>query len=79
MIIQMVVLNKLGEFYSEQLTVTETQYSEMIEMSKKFFIQDNGFEMWTESGFIIIPPEITKKSILSINVIEYDPEESNEE
>jgi hypothetical protein len=56
-------------FYGQNLHVTEEQYKNIIEMSKSFY--ESGFEMTLEDGsFIIIPPELTKKSILKITVIQ---------
>jgi hypothetical protein len=57
-------------FYGQNLTVTEDQYQNIIEMSKDFY--KTGFEMTTEDGgFIIIPPELTKKTILKISILDY--------
>lgn len=75
MIIEMFMKNELGEFHSERMNVTSKQYLEMIEFSKKFYTAENGFEMWLENGFLVVPPEITKKSILIINIIEYDEDD----
>jgi hypothetical protein len=70
--IKMVVKNEIGEFHSEDMDISQDQYQEIIEMSKSFYTEDKGFEMWTNDGFIVIPPEVTKKSILMIGVIDYD-------
>jgi hypothetical protein len=75
MIVQMVIKNELGEFHSEKMNITSDQYLEMVDISKKFYVDENGFEMWLEDGFMVIPPIITQKSILLINIIEYDKEE----
>ena len=75
MIVEMIMKNELGEFHSEKMTVTSDQYLELIEVSKKFYlVEETGFEMWLEDGFMVVPPEITKKSILLINILEYDKE-----
>lgn len=74
MVIQMNVKNELGDFNSEQMTVTLEQYKSLIEISKRFYLEENGFEMWLENGFMVIPPEITKRSILSINILQEDEE-----
>ena len=76
MIIQMVMKNELGDFFGEKMTVTSDQYLGMVEVSKKFYLEENGFEMWMEDGFVVIPPEITRKSILLINIVEYDKDSS---
>lgn len=73
MVVQMLIKNILGDFSSEKMPdVTQEQYLELVEISKKFYLNDNGFEMWLEDGFLIVPPEITKSSILVINILEYD-------
>ena len=72
MVIQMNIKNELGDFYSEEMVVTKTEYVEMTELSKKFYVSETGFEMWTKDGFMIVPPELTRRSILSINIIEYE-------
>jgi len=56
-------------FYGQSLYVSEEQYQNIIDMSKDFY--KTGFEMTTEDGgFIIIPPDLTKKSILKISIVE---------
>jgi hypothetical protein len=66
--IQIVVLCDLGNFSGEILDVTKEQYINITELSKNFY--ETGFEMNTEDGgFVIIPPEIVRKSILKINII----------
>jgi len=70
----MVLKNDLGEFVSEKMTVDSTQYKGMVEISKKFYLSENGFEMWMENGFMVVPPEISRRSILLINILEYDEE-----
>jgi hypothetical protein len=61
--------NDLGEFVSETMTVSETQYKELIEISKTFYL--GPYEMYLTSGYMVVPPEILKKSILIIEVIEW--------
>ena len=78
MIIQMCIKNDIGEFSSEKMIVTEEQYLALVEFSKKFYEAESGFEMWLEDGFMVIPPEITKKSILLINILEYDKEDKDD-
>lgn len=66
--IQLQILSGDHIFNGEILEVTESQYKNIIEMSKNFY--ESGFEMTTEDGgFVIIPPDIVKKSILKINII----------
>jgi len=66
--IQIQIINEYGVFDGEILEVNQEQYDNIVEMSKNFHI--TGFEMTTEDGgFIIIPPELVKKSILKINIL----------
>ena len=63
--IQIQVINKFGTFNGEILTIDESQYKIIVEMSKNFY--ETGFEMETEDGgFLIVPPDIVKDSILKI-------------
>ncbi len=75
MTIQMLLQNELGTFTSEKMEISKEQYLELIEISKKFYTEDTGFEMWIDDGFVIVPPEITRKSILTISIIQYDDDE----
>ncbi len=69
--IQIVLINEFGEFRGEHLNVTVQQYSNIVNMSKNFY--ETGFEMTGEEGeFLIFPPEIVKKSILKVNILEED-------
>lgn len=79
MIIQMCIKNKLGEFISEQMDVTEDQYKNLVDISRNFYSVEGGFEMWLENGFMVMSPEMAKKSILSINILEYDKSGNSEE
>jgi hypothetical protein len=60
--------NELGEFISEEMSVTEEQYRGLMEVSKDFYL--NGYEMYLPNGFMVVGPEILKKSILIIQVVE---------
>lgn len=56
-------------FYGQSLYVTKEQYDNIIEMSKDF--HKTGFEMTTiDGGFVIIPPDLTKKTVLKISILE---------
>mgnify|MGYP007013249057 FL=1 len=65
--IQMVIKNDFGTYRSEVLSLQKEEYETLLEASKSFY--NNGFEMNTDSGFIVLPPEVTKKSILIIEII----------
>lgn len=69
--IQLILRNELGEFRGEHLDVSKDQSDKIINMSKKFY--ESGFEMFDEDGgFLVFPPEIVKKSILEVRIIETD-------
>jgi len=68
--IRMKIVNFLGTYQSEMMEVTEEQFSELVEMSKVFWVTDTSFSMWTDNGAVIFPPEIVSKSILIIEKIE---------
>jgi hypothetical protein len=57
----------LGEFDSEIMDVTEEQYLGLIEVSRGFY--SNGYEMYIPNGFMVVGPEILKKSILLIEIL----------
>jgi hypothetical protein len=61
--------NELGEFKSEVMEVNEKQYKDLIQISKGFY--SGPFEMYLDDGFMVVPPDILKKSILIIEVSEW--------
>lgn len=64
-IVQIVIKNEYGEFRGEKVTTTLDQYSNILNLSKTFY--STGFEMTLEDGtFLVIPPDITRRSILLI-------------
>jgi len=66
--IQISIINDLGTFKGEIMEVTDEQFTQIKKLSKDFYT--NGFEMTTESGgFMIIPPEIIKNSLFTIEII----------
>lgn len=62
--------NELGEFISEEMSLTADQYVGLIEASKEFYL--GGYEMYIPRGFMVVGPELLKKSILLIEIVEYD-------
>lgn len=68
--IQIKLKNELGEFTSEEMIVTPEQYTGLIEASKEFYL--GGYEMYMPKGFMVVGPELLKKSILLIEIVEYD-------
>lgn len=65
--VQIRLKNELGEFISEKIKVTEEQYKNLIEASKDFYL--GGYDMYIPDGFMVVGPEILKKSILFIEII----------
>lgn len=57
-----------GIINGEVMSVDDEQLSVIKEKSKLFYEQ--GFEMYTDDGFVIIPPDVTKSSILKIKLEE---------
>ena len=70
MVILFRIINELGEFESEEMTVTSEQYVKIKEMSKNFY--EGGYEMYLPNGFLVMSPEIVRKSILIIDIVESD-------
>lgn len=67
--IQIIIINKFGEFKGEVFTVTQEQYDNITEMSADYY--QTGFEMVCEDGsFLVIPPELIKKSIYKISYVQ---------
>jgi hypothetical protein len=62
--ISVIIKNKYGDFKSLPIEIDDESYQQVIELSKKFYI--SGYEMETKEGFVVIPPEIIKESILII-------------
>jgi len=69
--IQISILCEFGNYYGEIIQVSLEQYRNIIELSKNYY--ETGFEMALEDGsFVILPPDIVKKSVLQINIIKED-------
>lgn len=65
LIVQIVIKSEYGEFRGEKVTVNQEQYDNIASLSKNFYM--GGFEMTLEDGtFIVISPDVIKKSILLI-------------
>jgi len=75
MIIQIILENELGKYCSEKMDITKEQYSELIEVSKNFYSDNSGFELWIDDGFMVFPPEVVKKSILTLKILEEEKED----
>jgi hypothetical protein len=57
-----------GIIYSEIMDVNDEQLVTIRDKSKNFY--ETGFEMYTDDGFVIIPPEVTRTSVLKIKIEE---------
>jgi hypothetical protein len=79
MIVQLCIKNKLGDFFGEKMNLNEEEYKKLVNGFKNFYTIESGFELWMEDGFMIMSPEMARKSILSINIIEYDKHGDSEE
>lgn len=64
--VKLKVIHNLGTFESQVMTITEEEYEVLLELSNTFWITDSAFRLETETGFVILPPEIVSKSILLI-------------
>ena len=65
LIVQIVIKSEYGEFRGEKVTVNQEQYDNIASLSKNFYM--GGFEMTLEDGtFVVLPPDVIRKSILLI-------------
>lgn len=63
--VQIEIENNFGKFKSRKSALSQENYDQLINMSKKFYL--SGFQLECEDDtFIIFPPEIVKNSILKI-------------
>lgn len=66
--IQLILICDYGEFKGEIIEVDNEQLENIINLSKTYY--NSGFEMTLENGsWIIVSPEIIKKSILKIEKV----------
>jgi hypothetical protein len=64
--IQISIKTEYGQLDGEILEVDQERYEKIKEVSTGFFL--TGFEMnLVDGSFVVIPPEIVRKSILLIN------------
>ncbi len=68
MIIKFHLYTELGKFDSENIQVSPEQYKNLINLTKNYYTQ--GYEMFLPDGFLVATPEVVKKSILTIEIIE---------
>jgi len=62
------IQNSFGLFESLPIQIDEEEYPKILEMARNFYIT-GGYEMVTKNGFLVIPPEIVKQSILIIETL----------
>jgi len=65
--IQIVIKNKFGEFKSKSFDIPKEDYAQIMELSKTFY--KTGYEMETDYGFVVIPPDVIRDSILFIEIL----------
>jgi hypothetical protein len=64
--VQIIVINKLGEFRGKKAIMTIEQYTTLLEMAKNFYKQA-GFELTCEDdSFIVFSPDVIKQSALRV-------------
>jgi len=65
--VQLVLINKFGEFKGKPANIDEEKYDNLIKMSRTFYAS-GGFELTCEDdSYAIFPPNIVEESILIIN------------
>jgi hypothetical protein len=63
--IQLVLINKFGEFCGRKVPITDENYNKLLEMVKTFY--NSGFELTLEDGsFLVFPPDVVAQSILKV-------------
>lgn len=68
-IIQVLFRCEWGEFLGKKSKMSEENYIKLIDISKNFY-KSEGFELSCEDGsFLVVPPDIVKKSILVIKKV----------
>jgi hypothetical protein len=66
---QIIIQNDFGKFKGQVIEADEERFNNIKEASTTFYL--TGFEMTLEDGnFIVIPPIIVQRSILTINIIQ---------
>jgi hypothetical protein len=65
--VQLVLINKFGEFKGKPANIDEESLENLVKMSKTFYVS-GGFELTCEDeSYVIFPPKIVEESILIIN------------
>jgi hypothetical protein len=64
--VQIIIINKFGEFKGKFVRMCEEDINKLLDMSKKFYIT-GGFELTCEDGsFLVFSPDVVKDSILRV-------------
>lgn len=66
--VRLVLKNELGSFESNVMDVTEEGYQKLNEGARGFY--SSGFEMELEDGFMVVAPDMVRKSILIVKITE---------
>ena len=65
--VQLVLINKFGEFKGKPADIDEEKYDNLIKMSRTFYAS-GGFELtFEDDSYALFPPNIVEESILIIN------------
>jgi hypothetical protein len=68
--VQLIIINKLGEFTGKRTMMSVDQYAQLIEMSKNFY-KHGGFELTCDDGsFMVFSPDLVQQSVLKISKTE---------
>lgn len=67
MLVNILIKTEFGEYKSQNLNIEETEYENLVEVSKGYY--KNGFDLSTDTGHVIIPPDIIKRSVMIIEII----------
>ncbi len=62
------IITELGEFFGQSFEISDEEYTKLKNDAKTFYSQ-GGFEMVTrDGGYIVLAPDVVKKSIIKIEV-----------
>lgn len=72
--ISMELRTPMSTIRSSELKVSDRELDTMIALSRNFHRDDSAFEMWTDTGFVVVPPDVARNSILTINITKDEDE-----
>lgn len=64
----------LGNLTSTSFRASDSELETILSLSKTYHQDGTAFEMWTDSGFVVVPPEVVRTGILTINIKRDDDE-----